>query len=98
MRRKESLNHRREMKNTIRRLDKRLHDFHRTRALQEWIPGVFDGDHAVTTQITEKASNDLPQAGAGHLTKRERYKSMTVHTASGEVIKFPIEEVPDELL
>lgn len=86
------------MKDIVKRLDKRLNDFHRSLALQEWIPGVFDGDHTVTTQITEKAPSDLPLLGSGRLTKRERYKSMTVRTASGEVITFPIEEVPDELL
>ena len=85
------------MKDIVKRLDKLLNDFHRSRALQEWIPGVFDGDHTVTTQITEKAPCDLPRGGFC-LTKRERYKSMRVRTASGEVITFPIEEVPDELL
>ena len=85
------------MKNIVKRLDKRLNDFHRSLALQEWIPGVFDGDHTVTTQIIEKAPCDLPRFG-NNLTKRERYKSMRVRTASGEVITFPIEEVPDELL
>jgi len=86
------------MKNTIQRLDKRLNDFHRSRALQDWIPGVFDGDHTVKTQITEKAPCDLPPGFNRNLSNRERYKSMKVLKANGESVTFPIRDVPDELL
>tara|TARA_R110000737_G_scaffold7175_2_gene21653 strand:+ start:989 stop:1249 length:261 start_codon:yes stop_codon:yes gene_type:complete len=86
------------MKNTIQRFDKRLNDFHRSIALQEWIPGVFDGEHTVKTQIIEKAPSDLPPGFNRNLSNRERYKSMKVLKANGESIIFPISEVPEELL
>jgi hypothetical protein len=76
------------MKDTIDKLQKKYSELERSLALQNWIPGIFDGPGKVRTQLVSRPSR---------LGRLQVYK-MIVTNAKGEVTDYPVEQVPDALL
>lgn len=76
------------MQNTINKLGKRYSDLDKSLALQNWIPGIFDGPDRPKTQLVSRPNK---------LNRLEVYK-MIVTNAKGEKNEYPIHQVPDALL